>query len=271
MQVTIPVPHPGTKVSQKLLNDLRTIGVFPGMQLFASLVEHGTVNGFPSYKRNRDGASKKPKYFTSHSHLGVFIKGALPLTQASPGMPPPSFSDFSFSIYSRAVATFYMDRCIAGDEQFLTRGIPRLVLETYDDPGKMNFDLDEGKKVEDLSPRMVTEEEQAWPLGTIFPNPQGAIEYAGMKWTATFPTDHGLKFNLVTGQPEIFHYQKYNEAFPLETIVRVKGSGGGASAGTPRVKTGQEMNFMVAVAACFTAANQVEAVNSAVAQFVEVK
>lgn len=271
MSVTFPVPHPGTKITQQILNALIPSGLFSGMQVFASLVDHGTANGFPSYRRNPEGASKKPKYHNSFSHLGVFIKGSLPLTKVTAGMPPPAFSDLSFSIYGRDVANFYMDRCIAGDEQFLTRGIPRLVVEAYEDPSKMNFDLDEGKRVEELLPRMVTEAEQAWPMGTIIPDPTGPLEWNGMKWRATFPTDHGLKFNLTTGLPELFHYQRYNDAFPLETIVRVKGSGGSSSTGTPRVKSGQELNFIIAVGSCFTVPNQVEAVNSAVAQFVEVK
>lgn len=271
MQTTIPVPHPGAKITQSILNDLRTLGVFSGMQVFASLVEHGTTNGFPSYKRYPQGTSQKPKYFTSYSPLGVFIEGALPLAKAVPGYPPASLSDPSFNIYSMRVANFYHERCIAEDQEFLTLGIPRLVIRSYPDEGKMNFDMDEGKTVADLTPRTITDVEQAWPLGTIFPYQGGPITYQGWQFKATLPENLGLKFNLSTGLPEIFDYQKYDRAFPLETVVKVKGTGGGTSGGTPTIKAGQEEVFIQSLNAAWWAQNRVSAANDVVKKFVEVK
>lgn len=233
MSVTVPVPYPGTSITQQLLNDLRTRGAFIGMQVYASLVEHGTANGFPSYKRNPSGASRKPKYFTSYSNIGVFIDGSLPMD----GQYSSSFSDPSFWIYSNRLAGFYRERIIADDEQFVKLGIPRLVIREFDDPEYMNFDLDDGKGVMDLQSRMVTTAEQPWPFGTIFPDETGPIEIGGVKYRATFPSNHGLKFNLATGLPEIFHYEEYNRANPLETVVRVKGKGGTVS-GSIQVKAG---------------------------------
>lgn len=260
MQVTIPVPHPGAKINQDILNKLTTRGVFSGQRVFASLVEYmAPLGGQPQYTIPQDAA--KPKYFFSFSPIGVFIDGSLSLD----GIYASAFSDESFSIYSKTLADFYRDRIRAKDPEFAT--IPRLVVRPLADFDKLNFAPDIGKDAATLrAGRVVSADEQPWAFGSILPDPTGPIERGGQRFRAMWPSNMGLKYE--NGLPVAFDYQEYDRAFPLTTIVTV---GGGGAAGTARVKAGQEEAFLAAAGAAYFAPDKVAAANNVVKQFVEVK
>lgn len=227
MQVTIPVPHPGAKINQEILNKLTTRGVFSGQRVFASLVEYmAPVGGQPQNTIPQDAA--KPKYFYSFAPLGVFIDGSLSLD----GIYASAFSDDSFSIYSKTLADFYRDRVRAKDPGFAT--IPRLVIRNLPDYDKLNFAPDIGKDPVALrAGRVVTTQEQPWMFGSLLYDPTGPIERGGVRYRAMFPSNHGLKYE--NGLPVVFDYQEYDTAFPIKTTVYV---GEGSAKGAAVIKSG---------------------------------
>lgn len=227
--VTIPVPHPGAVINQDILTRLQTRGFFLGQSVFASLVEYmAPSNGMPGQSTIPTKAGL-PKYFTSLSNLGIFIDGSLVLD----GPYAAAFSDGSFSIYSQRLAEFYRGRVIAKDPQFAA--IPRLVIRELPDAEKLNFTPDIGGNADALRKgRVVTAAEQPWSFGFLLQDETGPIERGGIRYRATFPSNHGLKYE--NGLPVTFDYQAYDKAFPLETIVQV--GGGGGSKGTPAIKSG---------------------------------
>lgn len=227
MQVTIPVPHPGAVINQSILDLLRIRGMFLGQTVFASLVEYTSPsNGMPGQTTFPTDAAR-PKYFTSLSNLGIFIDGSLVLD----GPYAAAFSDPSFQIYSQRLAEFYRGRVIAKDPQFAT--IPRLVIRELPDANKLNFSLDIGGNADALRKgRTVTAAEQPWSFGFLLQDEVGPIERNGIRYRATFPSNHGLKYE--NGLPVTFDYQAYDKAFPLETIVQV----GGGAKGSVSIKPG---------------------------------
>ncbi len=240
MQVTIPVPHPGAKINQDILNKLTTRGVFSGQRVFASLVEYmAPVGGQPQNTIPQDAA--KPKYFYSFAPVGVFIDGSLSLD----GIYASAFSDDSFSIYSKTLADFYRDRVRAKDLEFAT--IPRLVIRELPDYDKLNFLADvryaaaavaAGRKREEVEAelragRVVSADEQPWMFGSLLYDPTGPIERGGVRYRAMFPSNHGLKYE--NGLPVVFNYQEYDRAYPIKTTVYV---GEGAAKGTAAIKAG---------------------------------
>lgn len=241
MRVTFPVPHPGAVINQSLLNQLQTRGFFLGQSVFASLVEYTAPSNGGQPQSTIPTDAKLPKYFKSLSPLGIFIDGTLVLD----GPYAAAFSDPSFQIYSSRVAEFYRGRVIAGDSAFGV--IPRLVIREIPDYDKLNFYADvkyaadavaSGKPREIVESelrqgRVVSSAEQPWSMGFLLPDDTGPIERGGIRYRATFPSNHGLKFE--NGLPVAFDYQKYSEAFPIQTIVTV---GGGGAKGVAAIKAG---------------------------------
>lgn len=241
MSVTIPVPHPGAKINQPLLTRLQTSGFFIGQSVFASVVEYTKPsNGMPG-QSTIPTASTLPKYFDSIADTGIFIDGTLLLD----GPHAAAFSDPSFQIYSPRVAEFYRARAIAKDPAF--RVIPRLVIRAIPEHRELNFGADmkyasdrvaagvphATVEAELRAGRVVSAAEQPWSLGFLLRDPGGPIERDGVKYRATFPSDHILLFK--DGLPYTAQYQKYEEAFPLTTTVTV---GDGGAKGAVAIKAG---------------------------------
>lgn len=263
MQVTVPVPHPGAIINQPLMSELVKRGLFAGIKPFASLVafsdEGGT--GIPG-RHDAARAAKIPKYYISLAKHGIFIDGSLSLDSEYAS----AFSDESFSIYSTTLANFYRGRIIAKDPEFKT--IPRLVIRDLPDYDKLNFDLDEGKDADVLrAGRTVTNVEQAWSFGFLLLDPTGPYEKDGQKFRPTFPSNHGLKYE--NGRPVVFDYQKYGEAFPINTTVSV--GGGTGAAVKALVRAGQATAFLQAAGMAAFGGNHEVAAAKVIADFLEVK
>jgi len=230
--VCVPFPYVGTPITQSILENLRIRGFFSGVQPFANLAVHGLATGLPN-------AAAKPKYFKSLSPYGIFITGRLKMD----GVYAQAFSSPSFNIYSPTFATFLRDRVVARDPEFAE--IPAVDFALYPDYDKLNMTPDYGKDPAVLNAgRVVTAEEQAWPLGTLHSDPVGNIELYGSKYRASFPSNHGIKFDSA-GRPVVFSIEEYNAAFPIKTKVYVGDVP--TTAGTIKLASGTDEAFKDAV------------------------
>lgn len=225
-QVCVPVPTPGTTITQSTLDELKKRGVLaPGVSAFASLEAFAFAFGgsLPYIPQSASG-QKFWADFTPGADY-VTVEGALDTSDVA------TWSEWSMTVYGSTVARFYQERAKAKDPVFAK--IPRFKRFTSSQPGDMNMTSGVGKP----GPRTVTASEVQYPLARYRDDPSGNWSYA---------QNHILRFHPVTGQVEACDYQEYGKAFPL--VYRVDPPGGGAS-GAIRVKGMSDEAFLAAVGA----------------------
>lgn len=217
-QVCVPVPTPGTAITQPTLDELRKRGaIAPGVSAFASLESYAMAFGGSLPYIPQTAADNKFWADFNRDTTYLTIDGSLDTADSS------TWSDFSMTAYGQTVATFYQGRVKARDPVF--RYIPRLKHYTVAQPSDMNMLLGVGRP----GPRTVTRNEAPYPLARLMDDPVGD---GGKRWS--WPANHILRFNPDSGQAETCDYQEYSRAFPIVTTVSVGGSAGGAI----RVRTG---------------------------------
>ncbi len=228
-QVCVPVPTPGTTITQSTLDELRKRGALaPGLSAFASLEAFAMAfGGSLPYIPQAPGDAKFWADFTPGADY-VTLDGSLDTSDKA------TWSDFSMTVYGRTVAGFYQDRAKAKDKVFAK--IPRWKRFTVAAPASMNMLLGVGRP----GPRTVTVGEAQYPLARYMDDPVGDN---GKQWS--WPRNHIARFNPETGQVEACDYQEYGRAFPIVTTVSV-GTGG---AGAIRVRGMSDEAFLAAVGA----------------------
>lgn len=225
-QVCVPVPTPGTTITQANLDELKKRGVLaPGVSAFASLEAFAVAfGGFLPYIPQSASQQKFWADFTPGADY-VTVDGALDTSDVA------TWSEWSMTVYGSTVARFYQERAKAKDPVFAR--IPRFKRFTSAQPGDMNMTSGVGKP----GPRNVTASEVQYPLARYRDDPSGNWSYA---------QNHILRFHPVTGQVEACDYQEYDRAYPL--VYRVDPPGGGTS-GAIRVKGMSDEAFLAAVGA----------------------
>lgn len=227
-QVCVPVPTPGTSITQGTLDELRKRGALaPGVSAFASLEAFAVAFGgsLPYIPQS----ASEPKFWADFTPGAdyVTVDGSLDTSDTA------TWSDASMSIYGRTIAQFYQDRAKAKDPVF--RRIPKFKRVTSPQPAEMNMLLGVGKP----GPRMVTVGEAPYPLARLMDDPVGEN---GKQWS--WPRNHILRFHPESGQVEACDYQAYGQAFPIVTTVSVGGGGG-----TIRVRGMTDEAFLAATGA----------------------
>lgn len=219
-QVLFPLPLAGVAVTQRMLDDLQTLGVIPqSVHAFASLNDYalklgGSLTSLPML-------SATSKYWSDPLNGGgrpYLVVGGLSLqsyglAESLSTATPAYLSSPSMEAYGLTIANFYRERVTAKDPVFSR--IPTLVKVFADDPTGMN--MLSGYGSDPNEPRVVSANETPYPLNTAWPK------------------NIGLRFNPETGAVEAFDYQAYNRAYPLKTTVSVAGSTP-ATLGKPRIK-----------------------------------
>jgi len=228
-QVCVPVPTPGTTITQSNLDELKKRGVLaPGVSAFASLEAFAfAFGGSLPYIPQSASQQKFWADFTPGADY-VTVEGALDTSDVA------TWSEWSMTVYGLTAARFYQERAKAKDPVF-TR-IPRFKRFTAQQ-GEMNMTSGVGKP----GPRTVTASEAQYPLARYRDDPSGD---GGKSWS--YAQNHILRFHPVTGQVEACDYQEYGRAFPL--VYKVDPPGGGAS-GAIRVKGMSDEAFLAAVGA----------------------
>lgn len=210
-QVLFPLPLAGVVVTQRVLDDLQTLGVIPpSVHAYASLADYarklgGSLTGLPTL-------SATSKYWSDPGNWEgrpyLFISDGFFYTHT-----PAYLSSPSMEAYGTTIANFYRERVTAKDPVFAR--IPAFTKATAGDPIGMN--MLSGYGSDPSEPRVVSANDTPYPLN--------------LAW----PKNIGLRFNPETGAVEAFDYQAYNRAYPLKITVSVAGSTPNA-AGKPRIK-----------------------------------
>lgn len=221
-QVLFPLPLAGVVVTQRMLDDLQTLGVIPqSVHAFASLNDYalklgGSLTGLPIFSETskywRDPGNWEGRPYLVVGGLSLQSYG-LAESESLSTATPAYLSSPSMESYGLTIANFYRERVAAKDPVFSR--IPALVKVFADDPGGMN--MLSGYGSDPNEPRVVSVYETPYPLNTAWPK------------------NIGLRFNPETGAVEAFDYQAYNRAYPLKTTVSVAGSTP-ATTGKPRIK-----------------------------------
>jgi len=230
-QVCVPVPTPGSTITQSTLDELKKRGVLaPGVSAFASLEAFAMAfGGSLPYIPQSASNQKFWADFTPGADY-VTVEGALDTSDVA------TWSEWSMTVYGSTVARFYRDRATAKDPVFAR--IPRFKRFSSAQPGDMNMTSGVGKP----GPRTVTASEAQYPLARYRADATGD---GGKSWS--YAQNHILRFHPVTGQVEACDYQDYERTFPL--VYKVDPPGGSAAAGAIRVKNLSDEAFLAAVGA----------------------
>lgn len=252
-QVCVPVPVPGTSITQSTLDELRKRGTLaPGVSAFASLEAFAMAfGGSLPYIPTNAADNKFWADFTPGPDY-VTVDGSLDTADGA------TWSDYSMVVYGRTVAQFYQDRAKAKDPVF--RRIPRFKRFASSEPGQMNMMLGVGKP----GPRTITVGEAPYPLARLMDDPVGPVE-GGKRWS--WATNHILRFNPDSGQVETCDYQAYSQAFPIVTTVSVGGNGGGSI----RIRGLSNEAFLQAVGAAIFGGGDAAARVQSILNLLEVK
>lgn len=240
MSVTVPVPFPGATITADIISELHKRGVIP-----SDVTAFHAIDGFAAacggslpYVPQDSSADKRWADLGKPTEY-VTINGSLDTNN------PATWSDFTMTVVGFTIARFWQERVTAGDTVF--GRIPRIVKYSVAEPSKMNMTADVLRLP---GPRNVTLTEVPYPLAKLQNDPSGD---GGKRWS--WPTNQGLRFNPVTGLPEVFDYQEYSRAYPITTTVSV---GGGT--GTIRVKGTDEAFLAASAAALFAGGTPAERV-----------
>lgn len=229
-QVCVPVPTPGTTITQSTLDEVRKRGALaPGVSAFASLEAYAVASGGALLYLPESATDNKFWADFTPGNAYLTIDGSLDTSD------PATWSDQSMVVYGRTVVQFYQDRAKAKDAIF--RYIPKFKVFYVTQQAEMNMRTGIGKP----GPRLVTRNETPYPLARLLDDPVGPVE-GGKRWS--WPTNHLLRFNPDSGNPEACDYQEYSRAFPIVTTVSV-----GNAAGTIRLRGMTSEVFLSAVAA----------------------
>lgn len=228
-QVCVPVPTPGTTITQANLDELSKRGVLaPGVSAFASLEALAMAFGGSLLYVPQSAVDQKFWADFTPGADYVTVEGALDTSDVA------TWSEWSMTVYGSTVARFYQERAKAKDPVFAR--IPRFKRFSSAQPAAMNMTSGVGKP----GPRTVTASEVQYPLARYRDDPSGD---GGKSWS--YAQNHILRFHPVTGQVETCDYQEYGRAFPIVTTVGV----GTPGAGAIRVKAMSDEAFLAAVGA----------------------
>lgn len=211
-QVCVPVPVPGTSITQSTLDELRKRGaIAPGVSAFASLEALAVAfGGSLLYVPQSSFVEKFWADFNLDTNYVTF-DGSLDTSDSA------TWSDFSMQVYGRTIANFFQERAKAKDPVF--RYIPRFRQFNASQPRDMNMLVGIGKP----GPRTVTRNEAPYPLARHMDDPVGD---GGKQWS--WPRNHLARFHPDNGQVEVCDYQAYTLANPITVTVGVGGSAAGA-------------------------------------------
>ena len=251
-QVCVPVPTPGTTITQGTLDELKKRAVLaPGVSAFASLESFAmALGGSLPYIPQGAAENKFWADFTPGPDY-VTVDGSLDTADVA------TWSDYSMSVYGRTIAQFYQDRAKAKDPVF--RRIPKFKRFTSGEASVMNMLLGVGKP----GPRTVSFGEAPYPLARLMDDPVGPLE--GKRWS--WATNHILRFHPDTGQVEACDYQAYGQAFPIITTVSV----GGGGSGSIRIRGLSNEAFLQAVGAAIFGGGDAAARVQSILNLLEVK
>ena len=227
-QVCVPVPVPGTSITQANLDELNKRGVLaPGVSAFASL--EAFVFAFGGSLPYVPQSASNQKFWADFTPGADYVTVEGSRETGLDTSDVATWSEWSMNVYGLTVARFYQDRAKAKDPVFAR--IPRFKRFSSSGPGEMNMTSGVGKP----GPRTVTASEAQYPLARF---------RSDQTWS--YAQNHLLRFHPVSGQVEACDYQEYDRAYPL--VYRVDPPGGGTS-GAIRVKGMSDEAFLAAVGA----------------------